>query len=284
MKLERFRLASAAMLMVLFVSALTLRAGSGAGTPPSASFAFWPARPYLNMTVNFDASSSSPGGFNGMITRYEWDFGDGTPRLVNSGSPADPTATHAFKQATTFIVTLNVTDDESLWSTTSKPITVLPEFGPTANFTWTPNPLGSNQTGTFDASGSTLGWSASSQRFSPIQSCTWNFGDGTGNIVANILAMTHTFTQPGNYTVQLTVTDADGRSAQTSTIVQVAAAKTYDVNGDGKINLVDVYAVALAFGSMPGYPNWNPACDFNHDGVVNLKDYYPVCLHFGEDP
>jgi hypothetical protein len=47
---------------------------------------------------------------------------------------------------------------------------------------------------------------------------------------------------------------------------------------------VDVYAVALAFGSMPGYPNWNPACDFNHDGVVNLKDYYPVCLHFGEDP
>jgi PKD repeat protein len=284
MNLKVVKLATIVILVTLTISAYALSTGGCSGIPPSASFTYWPSKPCLNMTVNFDASASSPESYNGTITKYEWSFGDGTSKVIKTGSPADPTVTHVFGQIATFVVTLNVTDDEGLWCTTSKPITILPEFGPTANFTWTPQPLGYNQPGTFDASGSTLGWSAKSQRFSPIQNCTWNFGDGTGNIVVTSLTLTHTFTTAGNYTVQLKVTDADGRSAQTSALVQVSTAKPYDVNGDGIINLKDVYEVALAFGSSPGYPNWNPLCDFNQDGVVNLKDYYPVCVHYGEDP
>jgi hypothetical protein len=63
-----------------------------------------------------------------------------------------------------------------------------------------------------------------------------------------------------------------------------------DVNGDGSVNLKDLYAVQLAFGSYgpnylyPGSPpsaNWNPYADINNDNVVNLKDVYLVEMNFG---
>jgi len=252
------------------------------GYPPQASFVYWPAKPYLNMTVNFDASSSTPEGFNDIITAYKWDFGDGTPKQTRS----NPTITHNYQQAKTFTVTLNVTDNEGLWSTTSKPITIYPEFGPTANFTWTPTTPYINQTITFDASNSKTGWCAKTQRFSPIQTYTWNFSDDTGEIAVTTPAMTHNFTQPRNYTVKLLVIDQDGRSDYTTALVEVLnmSIKMYDVNGDHMIDLIDVFKTDLAYGSFPGHPRWNPACDFNHDNQIDLKDTFPVSLHYGEDP
>jgi hypothetical protein len=260
----------------------TFNVENSAGYPPQASFVYWPAAPYLNMTVNFDASSSTPEGFNDKITSYKWDFGDGTPKQTKT----TPTITHNYLQANTFIVTLNVTDKEGLWSTTSKPITIYPEFGPTANFTWTPTKPYINQVTTFNASKSTTGWCARTQRFSPIQNYKWNFGDGTGNITVTDPITYHSFGVFGNRTVTLTITDVDGRSSQVSAIVQVlnVTLKMYDVDGNHKIDLADVLAVAIAYGSYPGHPKWDPACDFNHDDKVDLDDYLGVALNYGHDP
>jgi hypothetical protein len=55
-----------------------------------------------------------------------------------------------------------------------------------------------------------------------------------------------------------------------------------DTNRDGKVELKDVYAVARAYGSYPGHPRWNPACDINGDGKVELKDYYTTCKNYGK--
>jgi len=55
-----------------------------------------------------------------------------------------------------------------------------------------------------------------------------------------------------------------------------------DINHDLKVDLRDVYRTALAFGSYPGHPKWNPHCDINEDGTVDLKDYYTVCKSFGK--
>jgi len=97
--------------------------------------------------------------------------------------------------------------------------------------------------------------------------------------------ITHSFSVPSNYTVNLTVVDLSQRSDQTFAIVRVlnVTTKSYDVNGDGIIDLKDVFRVALAYGSYPGHPRWDPACDFNNDGIVDLKDYYPVVLHYGTE-
>ncbi|MGQ9641337.1 MAG: ABC transporter substrate-binding protein [Candidatus Bathycorpusculaceae bacterium] len=57
----------------------------------------------------------------------------------------------------------------------------------------------------------------------------------------------------------------------------------WDTNFDGKIDLKDVFATALAYGSFPGHPNWNVELDSNLDGKVDLKDYYAIATRFGQE-
>jgi len=252
--------------------------------PPQAAFSYSPLEPYQNMSVTFDASSSSAEGYSDTITQYEWFINDpyDSAHIIKT----TPLATHAFQYNGTYIVELNVTDKEGLWSTTSKPITILPEFGPTANFTWAPLTPIINETVTFDASGSTTGWCARTQRFSPITAYEWNFSDGTGIFTVPTPTTNHNFTQPGNYTITLKVTDADNRYDITWDIIQVLniTVKTFDITGDGKVDIEDIFLCAIAYGSEPGDPNWDPRCDVNKDGKVDIEDIFLVALHYGEDP
>jgi hypothetical protein len=55
-----------------------------------------------------------------------------------------------------------------------------------------------------------------------------------------------------------------------------------DVNGDGIVDLKDVYIVGKAYGSYPGHPKWNPAADLNGDLKVDLKDFVIVVSNFGK--
>ena len=52
----------------------------------------------------------------------------------------------------------------------------------------------------------------------------------------------------------------------------------YDVNGDGKINIQDLVAVAQAFGSTA-----NDSADVNSDGTVNIQDLVQVASRLGEE-
>jgi hypothetical protein len=55
-----------------------------------------------------------------------------------------------------------------------------------------------------------------------------------------------------------------------------------DTNGDGKVDLKDVYAVQKAFGTSPGHLRWDPLCDLNGDNKVDLKDVYIVNKNYGK--
>jgi hypothetical protein len=55
-----------------------------------------------------------------------------------------------------------------------------------------------------------------------------------------------------------------------------------DLDGDGKVDLRDVYRVGQAFGSYPGHPRWDPVCDVNRDGKVDLKDVFAVQRNYGK--
>jgi PKD repeat protein len=250
------------------------------GIPPQASFAYYPSAPVVNQTISFDGSSSSPEGYNDIITRYDWNFGDGTPDYVTTGSPAVPTASHAFTQATTYLVTLNVTNGEGLWCTTSKPVTVGLGHGPAANFTWTPQQVVINGSVTFDASNSAPG------SISTLTNYLWNFSDGTGIYNLTTSQTSHSFINPGNYTVTLTVVDSLNRNASTSALIQVSnfTIKIYDVDGDGVIDGRDISIVAHAFGTVPGDKLWNPAADVLHVGAIDGRDLSAVARYFGDDP
>jgi hypothetical protein len=89
-----------------------------------------------------------------------------------------------------------------------------------------------------------------------------------------------------NITTTVMLDPAYNNIAYITSNCTVHVAMVGDITGqngypDGQVNLMDVYAVALAFGSSPGDRTWNINCDINNDGTINLKDYYAVCLSFG---
>jgi hypothetical protein len=51
-----------------------------------------------------------------------------------------------------------------------------------------------------------------------------------------------------------------------------------DINGDGEINLPDIVLAAMAFGSSPEHPRWDPVADLNKDGVVDIRDLVAIAV------
>jgi PKD repeat protein len=145
---------------------------------------------------------------------------------------------------------------------------------PIASFTYSPMSPLINETVTFDASGSTPNGGA-------IVSYIWDFGDG--NITsASVPTITHVYTSAGDFNVTLTVTDDEGFSDTTWHIITIYAERLGDLNGDGKIDIKDIAIAALAFGSFPGHPRWNPAADVDLDGVVSIIDILLIASNFGK--
>jgi len=241
-------------------------------TGPYVDFSWTPSDPYVNETVLFDASNSI--GTVAEIANYTWHFGDGETITV-----VDPVVYYAYASEGNYTVALNVTDTRGFWSTASKIISILPLSGPTADFTW-PYPCYPNRTITFDASTSTSGWNGTDHP--PIVSYMWDFGDGNITTIS-VFAINHTYVQPGNYIVALTVTDELDQSDTVSYVVAVSEKLLGDVNGDGKVRIDDILAVALAFGSEPGDPNWDPDCDVNGDGKVRVDDILIAAQNFGQE-
>lgn len=84
---------------------------------PKAAFTYSPLYPYVNETVTFNASASTPNG--GAISNYTWFFGDDKFTIVTN-----PVITHAYAAERNYTVTLVVTDSEGLLDTTSETVTV----------------------------------------------------------------------------------------------------------------------------------------------------------------
>ena len=54
-----------------------------------------------------------------------------------------------------------------------------------------------------------------------------------------------------------------------------------DVNGDGKVGLLDLVQLALSYNSKAGQPGWNPNADIDGDGVVDLSDLTILQNNYG---
>jgi PKD repeat protein len=82
---------------------------------PNADFSYSPLYPSIDQEITFDASPA--GDIDGLITRYQWDFGD------NSTSEGE-LVTHLYDNEGRYSITLTVTDDDNLVNSTTKEITV----------------------------------------------------------------------------------------------------------------------------------------------------------------
>ncbi len=57
---------------------------------------------------------------------------------------------------------------------------------------------------------------------------------------------------------------------------------TPDLNGDGKINILDISLVGSAFGSNPSHTRWNAKCDVDGNGFINIIDITLIAKDFGK--
>ena len=92
---------------------------------------------------------------------------------------------------------------------------------------------------------------------------------------------------PGHYSLRLY--DQAGRlfdernftvsAGQTS---QIAVTSVTDLNKDGKVNILDITIVAVAYGSKPGDPKWNALADLDKNGQINIIDISMVAKDYGK--
>jgi PKD repeat protein len=236
---------------------------------PTAAFTYSPNYPLIDQTVTFNASISQPNG--GVIVSYVWDFGDG-----NIDSVSYPVTYYAYALIGNYNVTLTVIDSEGLSSIISKSINISPR-GPAAHFTWSPSLPKPNETATFDASTSILGWNGTYHP--PIILYIWDFGDGNITTVTEPI-ITHLYPEEEDYVVTLKVVDSAGFEDQVSRIVFISYGRE-DVNGDGIVDMLDISLAIDAFMTFPGHPLYDPRCDVNLDGVVDMADISRIIEKFG---
>jgi PKD repeat protein len=201
---------------------------------PTASFTHDPQAPLATQAVGFDASSSTGGESNGRvgtIVSYSWDFGDG-PTVSPAEAGADPTTSHTFADAGTFVVTLTVTNDAGKTATATESLEVapLPKPKPTASFTLTPSSPVAEREVVWDGSASTGG--STPYAVGTIVSYDWNFGDGH-TTSSDTPTTNHTFAFEGTFVVSLTVTNDAGESNTASQSVVVAPVPPPYDPGDG---------------------------------------------------
>jgi PKD repeat protein len=176
-------------------AAITALLGSGSNVPPVASFTT--AISALQVTFT-DASSDS----DGSIVSWSWTFGDGNTSSI-------PHPVHTYAAAGTYNVNLTVTDDDGAVGSMGLAVTVdtgAANSPPIAGFSWACNALSCAFNGALSTDD--LG----------IVSYAWNFGDGSGSIIAG---PTHNYAFQGTYTITLTVTDAAGADDSVSWSLRV---------------------------------------------------------------
>jgi uncharacterized protein YfaS (alpha-2-macroglobulin family) len=82
----------------------------------------------------------------------------------------------------------------------------------------------------------------------------------------------------GTYTAFASTTHEGAIGTAETSFVLKRKTVSADINGDGKVNILDLTLVALAFGTHPGDPRWNPICDLNGDNGINILDITQVAL------
>jgi hypothetical protein len=55
-----------------------------------------------------------------------------------------------------------------------------------------------------------------------------------------------------------------------------------DLNQDGKVDILDIFTVAMAFGSKPGDQSWNAVADLDMNGVIDILDIFAVARDYGK--
>ena len=106
-----------------------------------------------------------------------------------------------------------------------------------------------------------------------------------GNSTAIVFIWNTTSLSKGNYSISVYAAAVAGETEtadNTKTDGTVTVAMIGDIVPDDVIDIFDIASVAIAFGSVPSSPNWNPNADINSDNTVDIFDIVIIALHYGQ--
>jgi PKD repeat protein len=185
-----------------------------ASNPPIAEIEYTPTNPNVDDIVAFSAAGSSdPARFAPKaIASYSWSFGDGATAQGSS-------VQHAYADARSYLVTLEVTDDDGEHDTAYVTVHVTdPSAGntpPVAQFSFSPSSPIINQNVTFVADAS---YDPAAVGPKSIVLYSWDFGDGETAVGRSVV---YRYSAAGTFEVRLTVSDDEGASDSEVKTVEV---------------------------------------------------------------
>jgi PKD repeat protein len=147
--------------------------------------------------------------YDGTISEYAWEFGDGSSAL--GAAP-----THAYSQPGTYTAKLTITDDAGRTATDTLTVTIeLSQQKPVARLT-----------GPYLATATRDVFLSSTESFDrnndPL-TYKWDFGDGTTATSDSFNGVNHAYAEPGDYEVTLIVNDGKEDSLPAKSSVKVLA-------------------------------------------------------------
>lgn len=234
-------------LPMVFCTAFALVVGGCGGNSeaendaPVASFSASDEELFAPATVTFDASDSTDA--DGAIVSYEWNFGD-------QESATGERVEYVFDSEGDYLVTLTVVDDRGASASSAELIEILPRQNilPVAT-------IAVNQKRGVAPLQVDFSAAKAKDEDGELVSYLWQFADGS---TSEDISVTRTYTEPGEYTATLTVTDNDGAHATDEVTLNVFAADaSFAIEGT---------ITALPFTDVDGDVN-DPFADyFNNDG------------------
>lgn len=171
-----------------------------------------------NQTFNGSASVTS-----GSISSFRWDYGD------QGFCTTAQNCNHTFSASGTYEVTFTATSASGCSSSVIKEITVFEEPNPDFEFEEV-------------CDGAAVEFTNTSTIINGNLTYSWDFGDTEGSTFANPL---HIYDSPGDYTVVLTATSADGQC-------DLARTKTVTIHPDP---VSSFEAPSVCFGTDAGFTN-----------------------------
>jgi hypothetical protein len=97
----------------------------------------------------------------------------------------------------------------------------------------------------------------------------------------------------GNYTISLYVSPSasGGNDVEDTNLANNIANEAHtvrtrtwnvDMDGTGKIDILDIFVAASSFGAIPGQPRFDARADINGDGLIDIRDIFQIARAFGK--
>jgi len=255
-------------------------------SPPWPRFKVKPPMAAPNYTITFDASPSSPEGYNDTITSYTWNFGD-------NQTATGITVTHSYPNYGNYTVTLNVTDNEGFWNTTSKLTLIVLIHDVAIVKIDTPMDTYSNWLSPISVTIKNKGTITETfpvkiyylndtiEREACIENVTVNLLETeTFQLYLN----TTGFTILSNYTINVTL-NLPSDINLTNNALEFGPIKIWyigDHDHDRAITILDITYITGIYGANRGDANWRSPADITPDGKINILDVSKLASVYGK--